>query len=87
MVGVGFELIVDDLADFVSLTDLVIVSWGLRVMCLVVLFFAILIGCLFKDDVSTVAVLATAASERRETSPSIDLFFSIVYNYSIWVLN
>ena len=25
--------------------------------------------------------------ERLETSPSIDLFFSIVYNYSIWELN
>lgn len=64
MAGVGFELIVDDLADFVSLTDLVVVSWDLRVMCLVVLFFAILIGCLFKDDVSMVAVLAVVALGR-----------------------
>ena len=28
--------------------------------------------------------LETVFLERRETSPSIDLFFSIVYNYNIW---
>ena len=45
--------------------------------------FETVLGVVFLGALDGVAVVLA----RRGASPSIDLFFSIVYNYSIWVLN
>ena len=45
------------------------------------------LGFLTETGLLTAAGFLTVFLERRGLSPSIDLFFSIVYNYSIWELN
>ena len=94
LVGVGLGL-ESEVNESLVLVDVVGVGFGTErvfrflgdLVVDLITVFDLVFGLVVEGLVEVFLPEVAAFLERRELSPSIDLFFSIVYNYSIWRLN